>query len=97
MQTKDAKKSRAKTLLLMIMTVLVSVSALLLVSFLRARSSMSEQLEANYSVMADKYAQELSSWVNSKARLVDAIAASITVSGKNDDTGSIPCLSCGNL
>ena len=86
MQTKDAKKSRAKTLLLMIMTVLVSVSALLLVSFLKARSSMSEQLEANYSVMADKYAQELSSWVNSKARLVDAIAASITVSGKNDDT-----------
>ena len=86
MQTNDAKRSRAKTLLLIIVTVLVSVSVLLLINFLRARSSMSEQLEANYSVMADKYAQELSSWVNSKARLVDGIAATITVSGINNDT-----------
>ena len=86
MAGKSAKRFRVRTLLIVIIAVLVGTGAVLTYSFFSARRSMSEQMESNYSVLADKYAQELSAWVNSNARIIDTLAAEITVSRIDEDT-----------
>ena len=57
MQKGATKNLRVKTMLVIVITVLLCIGLLLLFSYQRARSSMSAQLEANYSVVAEKYAQ----------------------------------------
>ncbi|MCR5664423.1 MAG: response regulator [Oscillospiraceae bacterium] len=75
------KNYRVKMTALVVLVMLVSTGLLMLFSYQRASRSMTEQLEANYSVAADKYAQELTAWVNTNATIIDALAAEITESG----------------
>ena len=80
MQKGAINNLRVKMMLVIVLTVLVCIGLMLLFSYQRARVSMSAQLEANYSVVADKYAQELASWINTKATILDTMAAEITYS-----------------
>ena len=75
------KRLRVRMTSMIVLVVLVSTGLLFLISYQRARDSMSEQLENNYSVVADKYAQELTAWVNTNATIIDSMAADITASG----------------
>ena len=67
--------------ILIVLVVLVSTSLLSLISYRRAKNSMFSQLEKNNSVAAEKYAQELTAWVNTHAKILDTMAADIEVSG----------------
>ena len=75
------KSLRGKMTVLIVLVVLVSSGLLCLISYLRARDSMSSQMEDSYSVAADKYALELTAWFNTNATVIDTMAAEITVSG----------------
>ena len=66
--------------MLVVLVLLVSTAFLMLTSYRRASQSMSDQLEVNYSVTAEKYAQELTAWVNNNATIIDTLAAEITSS-----------------
>ena len=74
------KSLRVKMTSMIVFVVLVSTGLLFLISYQRARDSMSAQMENNYSIVADKYAQELTAWVNSNAAIIDSMATEITVS-----------------
>ena len=75
------KRLRIRMTSIIVLVVLVSTGLLFLLSYQRARDSISAQMEDNYSVVADKYAQELTAWINTNATIIDSIAAEITVSG----------------
>ena len=79
------KSLRAKKTVMIVLVVLVSIGLLLLVSYQRASGSMSAQLEQNYSIIADKYAQELTAWVNTNATIIDTMAAEIATEGIYDE------------
>ena len=74
------KRLRVRMTSMIVLVVLVSTGLLFLLSYQRARDSISGQMESNYSVVADKYAQELTAWVNRNATIIDSMAAEITVS-----------------
>ena len=74
------KNNRLRTTVLVVLVLLVSTAFLMLTSYRRASQSMSDQLEVNYSVTAEKYAQELTAWVNNNATIIDTLAAEITSS-----------------
>ena len=74
------KRLRVRITSMIVLVVLVSTGLLFLISYQRARDSMTSQMEENYSVIAEKYAQELTAWVNANATLIDSMAADITVS-----------------
>ena len=75
------KNLRVKMTLLIVMVVLISSALILVISYQRARQSMAGQLELTYSIEADKYAQELTAWINTNAAVIDSLAADIAVSG----------------
>ncbi len=75
------KNYRAKLTAMVVLVMVVSTGLLMLISYQRASRSMTDQLEVNYSVAADKYAQELTAWVNTNATIIDTLAAEITTSG----------------
>ena len=75
------KSFRVRMTALAVLIALVSVGMLMLISYQRVSQSMSEQMETNYSVAADKYAQELTAWINANASIIDAMAAEITAGG----------------
>ncbi len=79
------KSLRMKLTGMIVFVVFVSTGLLFLLSYQRARDSMSAQMENNYSIVADKYAQELTAWVNANAAVIDSLAAEITVSGIYED------------
>ena len=54
------------------------VGGILLVVWQRVSRSMSDQLEQSCSIAANRYAQELTAWVNTSATVVDTMAAEIT-------------------
>lgn len=72
---------RAKTAVIIVLAMLASAMLLFSVSYQRARDSLSAHLEHNHSVVAEKYAQELTAWVNTNATKIDLLAAEITASG----------------
>ena len=72
---------RVKMTVMIVLVVLASSGLLSLMSYRRARNSMVSQSDATYSLAAEKYAQELSSWVNSNGAIVNTIAAEIEISG----------------
>ena len=78
------KSNRFKITVLIVLVVLISTGLLLAISYRRASDSMLAQLENNYSVVADKYAQELAAWVNTNATIIDNLAAEITADGLCD-------------
>ncbi|MCR4750299.1 MAG: response regulator [Lachnospiraceae bacterium] len=83
------KSLRTKITITIILVVLGSSMLLSIISYQRAKSSLIEQIEDNYSVAAQKYALELSSWVSTNATIIDTMAAEIAVndiSQKDYDT-----------
>ena len=74
------KSLRAKMTILIALVVLTLSGLLLLFSYKRAMNSMSSQLEKNYTIAADKYAQELTALINTNATMIDTLATEITVS-----------------
>lgn len=64
---------------MIVLVVLVSSALLSSISYRRARNSVFVQSEANYSVAADKYAQELSAWIGANGAIVDTLATEIEV------------------
>ncbi|SEQ60645.1 Signal transduction histidine kinase [Lachnospiraceae bacterium NE2001] len=74
------KSLRAKMTILIVLVVLGSSVLLSFISYQRAKSSLILQMEDNYGVAAQKYALELTSWVNTNATILDTMAAEIAVS-----------------
>ena len=64
-----------------VLVMLLCTGLFLFIGWRRVSRSMSDQLEASYSVAADRYAQELTAWVNTNATLIDTMAAEITADG----------------
>ena len=75
------KSLRSKMTILIVLVVLVSSGLLSLISYERARRTMSSQLEESYSVAADKYAQELTAWLNTYATVIDTLSSQIAFPG----------------
>ena len=78
------KNYRVKMTAIVVLVMLAVTGLLMLISYQNVSTSMMKQLETNYSVAADKYAQELTAWVNTNATIIDALAAEITSSGIYD-------------
>ena len=72
-----------RTFLIVLVTALCT-GLLMLLIYQRTSRSLSDELEASYSVVADKYALELTAWINTNATIIEALAAEITVSGIYD-------------
>ena len=70
--------------ILIVLVVLGSSVIMSFISYQRTKSSLIEQLEDNYGVAAQKYALELTSWINRNATILDTLAAEIAVSGISD-------------
>ncbi len=75
------KKVQLRITSLIVLIVLVCTCLLFLVSYQRAKESLSSQMEEDYSVVAEKYAQQLTAWINTNATIIDSLAAEITVTG----------------
>ncbi len=73
--------------IMIVLVVLVSTGLLSLISYRRAKSSVFSQAEEKYRVAADKYAQELTTWLNANATVVDTLAANIEYSRFFDQDG----------
>ena len=74
------KNIRVRVIGIIVLVVLFTTGLLFVVSYQRTRSSMTVQMENNYSTVAEKYAQELTAWISTNATVVDSLAAEITVS-----------------
>ncbi len=70
--------SRVRRTALTVLAMLLCSGMILLVGWQRISRSMSDQLEAGYSIAAERYAQELTAWVNTNATVIDTMAAEIT-------------------
>lgn len=70
---------RSKMTILIVMVVLVSSGLLSMIGYHRAKETMSSQLEESYGVAAEKYANELTAWLNSRATAVEVLSAQITL------------------
>ena len=73
------KSLRTRMTITIVLLVLGSSVFLSYISYLRAKSSLMIQLENNYDVEAQKYALELTSWINTNATILDTLAAEIAV------------------
>ena len=63
---------------LIVLAVLIGIGLILAFSYRRASERLTAQLEKNYSTVADKYAQELTAWVNTNATIIDTLASEIS-------------------
>ncbi len=73
------KSLRTKTTVMIVLVVLGISVLMSFISYRRARTSLIEQMEDNYTVEAQKYALELTSWVSTNATIIDTVAAEIAV------------------
>ena len=73
---------------MIVLVVLVSTGLLSMISYRRAKKSVFSQAEEKYRVAADKYAQELTTWLNGNATIVDTLAANIEYSRFFDQDGA---------
>ena len=73
------KSLRTRMTIMIVLLVLGSSVLLSFISYQRAKTSLINQLEDNYNVAAQKYALELTSWVNTNATIIDTMAAEIAV------------------
>ena len=79
---------RVKMTIFIVLVVIVSASLLSFFSYRRAEKSVFTQSEEKYRVAADKYAQELTTWLNANATIVDTLAANIEYSRFFDQDGA---------
>lgn len=75
------KSFRTKVTIIIVLAVLGSTVLLSFFSYQRARRSLTDQLEDTYGVATQKYALELTAWVNTNATIIDTLAAEIAVNG----------------
>ena len=80
-RNQDMKRLRFRITGIIVLVILICAGLLFGLSYQRAKDGMVAEMESDYSVIADKYAQELTAWVNSNAAIIDSLAAEITVSG----------------
>ena len=76
---------RTKMTITIVLVVLGSSILLSFISYQRAKDSLLLQLEDNYGVAAQKYALELTSWVDTNATIIDTMAAEIAVNGISEE------------
>ena len=76
------KKDSIKKIVIVLIVLIVSISLFMLFSYKVVSSRMYDQLEKNYSITADRYAQELTAWVNRCATIIDTMVSELTVNGK---------------
>ena len=74
------KSMRVRITGIIVLVILISTGLVLGVSYQRAKDNISRQIENDYSLIAEKYAQELTAWMNTNASIIDSLAAEITVS-----------------
>ncbi len=79
------KSLRTRMTIMILLVVLGSSVFLSFISYQRAKSSLISQLENNYTVAAQKYALELTSWVNTNATIIDTMAAEIAVNDVSNE------------
>ena len=77
----DGKRIRVRITAVAVLLLLVCAGLLMFASYRRTSRSISDQLEVNYGIAAEKYAQELTAWINTNATIIEALAAEITESG----------------
>ena len=75
------KSIRTRMTIMIVLVVLGSSILLSFISYQRAKKSLITQAEISYGVAAQKYALELTSWVNTNATIIDTMAAEIAVNG----------------
>jgi len=91
------KSFRVKMTVMIVLVVLVCSVLLSMISYRRARNSMIVQSEERYGVVAEKYAQELTAWINANATIVDTMASDIEIQGvfnEDNDTFHNYLLAC---
>ena len=66
--------------IMIVLVMMVIIGLLTIISYKRARDMMASQLEDSYSVVADKYAQELTAWMNSQGTVIDTLAVEVSIS-----------------
>jgi Signal transduction histidine kinase len=74
------RRFRVRLTIVIVLVVLISTGLLSVISYRRAKQSVFTQSEEKYRVAADKYAQELTTWLNGNATIVDTLAANIEYS-----------------
>lgn len=74
------RRFRVKMTIMIVLVVLVSTGLLSMISYRRAKQSVFTEAEEKYRVEAAKYAQELTTWLNANATIVDTLAANIEYS-----------------
>ena len=79
---------RVKMTIMIVLVVLISTGLLSLISYRNAKQSVFAQSEEKYRVAADKYAQEMTTWLNANATIVDTLAANIEYSRFFDQDGA---------
>ncbi|MBR6452283.1 MAG: response regulator [Lachnospiraceae bacterium] len=75
------RNTRVKITGLIVVAVMVCLGLLFAISYRREKENLTSQKESSYRVIAGKYAQELSAWMNTNATIIESMAADITVSG----------------
>ncbi|MCR5283161.1 MAG: methyl-accepting chemotaxis protein [Lachnospiraceae bacterium] len=71
------KSLRGKMTLIVVLIVLLCSGILSIISYFKASTILSGELETNYSIAADRYAQELTAWMNKNATIIDTLCADI--------------------
>jgi len=82
------KSLRGKIIVIVVLIVLICSVIVSFISYRRASRNLSREVEANYSITADRYAQELTAWINSNAAIINTLSAEMIVNGileKSDD------------
>ncbi len=75
------KSTRSRIMSITVLVVLICTGLFFWVGYQLTNDSMSRQIQNDYSVVAEQYAQKLTAWVNTYAAVVDSTAADITISG----------------
>ncbi len=75
------KSMHLKITIMIAVVVLISSGLLLMISYGRAKDTMASELEASYSVQAEKYAQELTALLNTQATIVETLSVEISMNG----------------
>ncbi len=66
---------------MIVLVILGSTVLLYFISYHRAKQSLISQAKDNYTVAAQKYALELTSWISTNATIIDTMAAEMAVNG----------------
>ena len=72
------KGLRGKMITMVVVIILFCTAALSLISYKLASGILTGKMEANYSMAAERYSNELEAWINKKAAIIDTMAAELS-------------------